>query len=428
MRRGVLDVVRCPFTGAPLALEEARGDADHLHAGVLRSEAGAFPIVAGIPVLRLGQDELVELVRAGEDDRATRLAAFGDIPPAGPARVGTWLADTDRLRSVGRRVVARDRRRRDEAARALTDPTTSTHDLFALAYRDLHLRNPEVFAYNWYRFGVPRHLAALACLEWAPAAGPVLDLGCGAGHLTWALARHVDPAPVVGVDGLYFALYVAAHRLAPAADYVCCDLESLPLADGAVTGVWASDVVHALTHKATVARELERVAAPASWGALIGLAVAGHDHEYRGRPLSLEGYCRLLPAGATLVDDGQLVAGYLERRAASTAVAAGPDAATVSALWAAAELGPREGATFADWPHGRGTLVVNPLFAGDGHLTRRFPTASYEREHGALTDYVPDEADVSPAVRRALDAGDRTPEVDELVARFVLLGTPPAYG
>ncbi len=158
---------------------------------------------------------------------------------------------------------------------------------------------------------------------WPPSSGrrtggPVLDVGCGAGHLTWALTEHTD-APVIGVDGLFFALYVAKTRIAPAADFVCGELESLPLADGTVGGIWASDVLHAVNRKVQVARELARVATEGSWGAVVGLAVAGHDHEYPGRPLSLEGYRRLLPDDATLVADDALVDGYLEGRAASRA-------------------------------------------------------------------------------------------------------------
>ena len=396
MRPTTLELLQCPLSGGPLALE---GDLDH---GVLTSEAGAFPVIAGIPVFRPDTDELVELVRAGRHDLAAQRAAFGEIPPAGWHRVGDWLSSTSRLSPIGDRVLARHREDLDRRSRPLVDPSSSIRDLFELAYRDLHLRNPEVFAYNWYRYGLPRHLAALAAIEWAPTSGPVLDVGCGAGHLTAALAARTGP--VIGVDGLFFALYVATTRLAPDADFVCCELESLPLRDDAFAGVWASDVLHAISRKAQAVREIDRVTTDDAWGAVVGLAVAGHDHEYPGRPLSRDGYQRLFP-DATLVADDDLVDGYLERRAASRVAGEG---ATVTALWGDGH----DGRPFDDWPHGRGTLGVNPLLAPDGVL--RFPTPAFEREHGALRRWTPASADL-----------DSDP--DALVEQFVLLGLPPGY-
>jgi len=434
MRHAVADLLRCPFSGGPFAVEALAEDADHVEHGVLRSEAGAFPVVAGIPVLLADQGELVDLLRSGEHDLATRRAAFGSIPPSGWRRTGTWLQATDRLRAAGRRIEAGHRRDLDRRSAPLLDPSASVQDLFALAYRELHLRNPEVYAYNWYRFGLPRHLAALAAIEWSPRRGPVLDLGCGAGHLTWALSRRLGgAAPVIGVDGLYFALWVARHRIAPAADYVCGELESLPLPDGTVGGVWASDVFHAISRKAQVAREIRRVSTSEAWGAVVGLAVAGHDHEYAGRPLSAEGYRHLFPAGAALVDDAALVAAYLDRRSASRQdvgdLAAAP---TVTALWAPADDG-AEGQAFDDWPHGRGATVPHPLLTPDGRtddgtrVSLAFPTPSFEREHGALRAYTPDAAEVPDAVVEAVLAGQPDDALDRLVEAFVLLGVPEGY-
>ncbi len=430
MRPWLREALRCPFTGGHFSVEALDEDDGRLRHGVLTSEAGAFPVIAGIPVLRAPDDHLVDLVRAGEWDRAARVAAFGEIPPAGAARVGPWFAATAALRPVGDRLVARHRARLDEAALALTDPATTTRELFTLAYEDLHLRNPEVAAYNWCRFALPRHLATLGVLAGAPARGPVLDLGCGAGHLTWALARHVAPAPVVGVDGLFFALYVAATRLAPEADFVCVDLDALPLADDAMAGVFASDVFHALARKAPVAREMTRVATRDGWGLVTGLAVAGHDHEYRGRPLSIEGYRAVLPERAAVLDDDLLLAAYLDGRGADrTRDRAGPEATVVSLVWG----GHTDDVALDPAPHGEGTLVPNPLFAvaavdaTGAHLTLRFPTASHEREHGALRTYTAATASVTPTAAAAAARGERTTEVTALIDRYVVVGAPAAF-
>lgn len=434
MRRAVLDLLQCPLSGGRLDVEPVESDGDDLVHGVLNSEAGQFPVIAGIPVFRPEAVDLVDLVRRGEFGLAARRAAFGEIAPAGIGRLGPWLSSTDRLRPLGRRLEARHRQVVDNRSRPLVDPASGVRDLFSLAYEQLRLRNPEVFAYNWYRFGLPRHLAALAVVEWAPRQGPVLDVGCGAGHLTWALTGHLGAGtPVVGVDGLYFALYVAKTRIAPAAEFICCELESLPLRDGVAGGIWASDVLHALSRKAQVARELDRVSASSAWGAAVGLAVAGHEHEYRGRPLSLDGYRGLLPAGTTLVADEALTAGYLRRRAASTTEAGGLDeAVTVSALWDPTGSA-AEGVAFTDWPHGRGRPGPNPLLVPDGRsatttrLRLRFPTPAFEREHGDLRRYTPTSAEVADSVAAAARAEASDDRRDRLVDDFVVLGFPDGY-
>lgn len=434
MNRALLDLLCCPYSAGALRLDEVEATGDDVTFGVLHSEAGRFPVIAGVPVLRSGAGGLADRVLAGDLDGATREAAFGEVSPSGWRRMGPWLAATDRLRGLGRRIEGGHRRGIEARAAALTDPAADVEALFALAYGELGLRNPEVRIYNWYRFGVPRHLAALAALAWAPRSGPVLDLGCGAGHLTWALRDHVAAdSPVIGVDGLFFALYVAKTRLAPGAEFVCCELESLPFRSGAIGGAWASDVVHALARKAQVGRELERVGTHAGWGAVVGLAVEGHDHEYAGRPLSLHGYRALLPDEATLVADDHLVRGYLERRGADRAAIGDLDAApTVTALWDRTGTA-GDGAVLTTWPHASGTLGLNPLFVADGRtgegtrVRRRWPSDAYRREHGALADYTAESAEITDASLAAAREGRPDAAIDALVERFVVLGLPPGY-
>ena len=424
MKRSLLAELRCPFTGGPFAVDVVEEVGDDLRHGVLRSEIGEFPVVAGIPILRRdvpGMDVVAARLRAGDLDGAARRAAFGDIAPSGLGRLGGWLADTERLRPLGRRADERHHARLDERARALTDPASGARDLFDLAYRQLHLRNPEVYEYNWHRFSLPRQLAALAALEWAPRRGPVLDVACGAGHLTWAIGQSLGPdVPVIGVDGLFFALYVAKTRMAPEAEFLCVDLESLPFADGSIGGVWASDVVHALSRKVQARRELDRVSAADAWGAVIWMAVAGTDHHQPARPLSLDGYRRLLPDEATFLSGDALLDAYLAGHAADRqAPGELATSATATALWDGSGEA-RDGLAFDGWPHARGRLGVNTLYEPDGDgLRLHLPTEEFEEEHGALRRYTPETA-VRPA---APDATERA----RLVEQFVLLGYPDGY-
>jgi ubiquinone/menaquinone biosynthesis C-methylase UbiE len=414
----LLERLRCPFTGGPFRVEAVEQVGDDLRHGVLHSEIGEYPVVAGIPILRRdldGMDAVIEHLRAGDPDAAARRAAFGQIPPSGLGRLGGWLADTQRLRGLGRRADARHHARLDERARPLTEPTSGAQELFDLAYHQLHLRNPEVYEYNWHRFALPRQLAALAVAEWAPRRGPVLDVACGAGHLTWALGRALD-VPVVGVDGLFFALYVARTRIAPDAELLCVDLESLPFPDGEFGGIWASDVLHALRRKVQTVRELDRVARPDAWGAAIWLAIKDTEHHQPARPLTLDGYRRLLPDGTTFLAGETVLEHYLDGHAADRSDPGDlATSATATALWDAGGDA-RDGRPFDGWPHARGDLGVNTLFEDDGtgELRLRLPTEEFAREHDAVRRY-------TPATARRDDDEAR------LVEQFVLLGYPDGY-
>src|SRR2546426_12731594 len=77
MRRDVIARLRCPYTGSAFEVKSvARECGSTIEFGVLRSDAGDFPIVAG--VLRLLSDRLqapiVDLVQQGRQEAALQAA------------------------------------------------------------------------------------------------------------------------------------------------------------------------------------------------------------------------------------------------------------------------------------------------------------------------------------------------------------------
>src|SRR5688500_6605793 len=83
MRLSDLQVLRCPFCGGPLSVEqnsalEIKGD--EIHWGVLWCECSAYPVADGIPCLRSGQTtkQVLALLEAGRAQEA--LANILGIP------------------------------------------------------------------------------------------------------------------------------------------------------------------------------------------------------------------------------------------------------------------------------------------------------------------------------------------------------------
>src|SRR5689334_15244480 len=96
MLREFIAALRCPLTGSPLRITVDIADAQGtLQFGVVTTEGGEFPLVAG--VLRLLCDKLqhrlVNLIKAGSTDRA--LMTVLEAPA--PSRWTTLLNRTGRL-------------------------------------------------------------------------------------------------------------------------------------------------------------------------------------------------------------------------------------------------------------------------------------------------------------------------------------------
>jgi hypothetical protein len=80
----------------------------------------------------------------------------------------------------------------------------------------------------------------------------------------------------------------------------------------------------------------------------------------------------------------------------------------------------------------RGEFRINPLYkrhqTGERlHLTLSFPTPDYEDEYGACRQYLPDEAVIDLPSLRALEAGGRPADLDELIKRRVIVDLPKHY-
>jgi SAM-dependent methyltransferase len=283
-------------------------------------------------------------------------------------------------------------------------------------------------------------LGFLSCL--GAKDGPVLDLGCGMGHLTWSIGRKVGPGSAIGVDVEFGALYFAANLIAPSVSFICTSADCrLPLADGSFGAVVSSDALHYFMHRTTVTAEIERVLRPDGVAMLIGVRnrLCSHVHPpARFYPLA-PAECRELMRGlpCRLIPDQDSLARYVRRLP--------PD---VDRLWTDRELAAepkisilatrREslfGATeFSEWPHAEGRLGLNPLYRiapGEStstvQLQRSYPTDFYERENVESKAYLPEQVTVSSDTLTALREGRQTPEVGDLVNRFVALGLPDCY-
>src|SRR5690606_15706796 len=102
-----------------------------------------------------------------------------------------------------------------------------------------------------------------------PTHGRVLDVGCGPGALTAALAQRYGQSAVVGVDRSESFIAAASARL-PLADIRHGTAAHLPFAENAFDAVLAQLVVHFMTDAEAGVAEMTRVTRP---GGVIALSV-----------------------------------------------------------------------------------------------------------------------------------------------------------
>lgn len=94
-----------------------------------------------------------------------------------------------------------------------------------------------------------------------PISLPALDLGCGTGRFTVAIAGWLGKT-VVGIDPSTQMLRAARDTAGPGVDYLLGRAENIPLAESTCDFAWLSTVIHHFDDLGRVAAELRRVARP----------------------------------------------------------------------------------------------------------------------------------------------------------------------
>lgn len=408
----LLDLIRCPFCGGRFNLHESArisGDDGRIESGVIWCECCAFPIVAGIPVLR--SDDTSRLAMQALEAGRGEDALFG-------------LLGLDAARAEGFRALLR---RGD-----------------SVTYRDaIGVLSPDPEGtYFVYRFSDPTFVMAEGLIEAlaeqrSAFPGRVLDLCGGSGHLTRVLTRVNPGRTVVLADMFFWKLWLARTFTTPGAVAVCCDAnQPLPFAAGTFPTVVLSDAFPYIWQKRLLAEEMMRQAGGT------GTIVMPHLHSSlgwnysAGMTLTPRSYAALFGRmEPRLFPDERLFDQVVSGSGVDLSMALSADeigAANSFTLIASSQpdifrrFPPRAPGPVA------GQLVVNPLYrvssvGASSVLRLTFPNAQYEEEFGESRRYLPDSLTLAGDLSGAAPTLPPALDVETLRRQRVLIDAPVRY-
>lgn len=438
------EFIRCPYCNGNLNSSTIINDG-HEDYGVLTCYCCTYPVIAGIPVLKKGvigplgekADEIITLILNGQHRKALLIMCR---PPPASFKQGLQhkklLSLMINFNRINRLLVNKAVNQWDKSAQEiLDDENPSATRLFKLYFND---QQKDPYDYFKYRFSQPRHLITLSLASIIPqTTNPVLDIGCGFGHVMHSLANQVN-RDVIGIDNVFFLLFTAKKSIATQSNYVCCDANiELPFFSDTFSAVICSNVFHFIENKSSCYRELNRITKK-GLVILSSLRHSDFECETNNVALPLEGYRTLIgKIPHRFINDSEILRRYLLKKGPclkeSCDIEDLRDEPFLSIVSSKDEQLFRDYDELQEWCHAKGRLGLNPLYEikpeSSNHrcLVRNFPSTFYLNENKECEQYLPEEVVVNAGLLDDLSVGKRTPEIDHLIDQFVVLDIPEQY-
>lgn len=453
MIEDILDILLCPYCGNRLTLISYDKSEREEGYGILSCTCAEYPIVADIPVINKGcvgtdnqtVDQVVGYIR--EKNYGKALCAMMIPIPNSPVLAPVWaqlLPDIQvnkYIKSLLHQRKLKSWKKRSSLFIQSLDDTKTVEKMLDFYFRQSMKGMETAYEYFYYRFGQPRHLATLSMSTLVKNPDkPILDIGCGFGHSTFALSKKLNGQVIVATDKVFFALYVAKNWVASNAIYIYCDAESaLPFQSKSFSAIFCADGVHSFTSKFTLLNEILRIIKNKGFFAFITSRNALHKHLYRGRPLSPSAYHSLLgDIPHRIIKESVAWRRYVRGLGPELAVQPPLDELENEPILTI--VGSRNSRIFKDYKlsHERGEiqgkLIINPLYKlideeknGIITLKRSFPSEYYAKENQECTSYLPEYVSANKSILESVDNGKITGEVEHLMKSFVILDVPVKY-
>jgi SAM-dependent methyltransferase len=266
-------------------------------------------------------------------------------------------------------------------------------------------------------------------------AGKLLEVCCGSGHASFILSRFIPPERLIGIDGDFRNLYLAAKYFSRA-DFIQADMNvGLPFKDHRFSTVLMMDSLHYIDARALLAREIVRVTTPEGFDLVLHMHNALRENVSAGRPFYPSTIDRLFPwDDIKILPEQEVIGDYIRngrldlsrnytedqrRQSDALIVARHAPAKIMEGIW---------NDLFSPDDH----LILNPMYNIEVQkekmvMDRIWPSSAFRQEYPLTEAYLPDRFEIDKA--SLLQAKEPSAELYQKMRKnFTLLSVPENYG
>jgi ubiquinone/menaquinone biosynthesis C-methylase UbiE len=263
MKQDFIASLVCPDCGSGFELENVytRTGNDILNA-ITRCECSKYPILNGILIYKKSSSHarmastgyIIERLRMGRADEARALPVKATDREKMLLDLHSFLTSLAGSRRIFNPILKRIRNNRKRTLRKISGSLTF--------FEIMNLLEPNTWgAYLKHRFSSQTFWSSYPFIPMIEKKNQkVLDMGCGTGHLSFVLSKHMQPENLVCADENYTLLLLAKRFMVKDANFVCLDANNpLPFRDDNFSSIIMMDSFHYISNRARLADELSRM-------------------------------------------------------------------------------------------------------------------------------------------------------------------------
>jgi SAM-dependent methyltransferase/uncharacterized protein YbaR (Trm112 family) len=430
MKRELLEIMKCPYCGTDLKIEEIYSENEgEIINGCIKCECDTHPILEGILVLKNTPTKkyIIEYLKKKEIQKAVALS------------FGPGINDICR---------AIDIIEPKPFGKFFKKSLLGLADYFSKKryrrYSDMNLSFCEVLGngpsnvYFKHRFSSQTFWSLYPFIPvLSKRRKRVLEVCCGAGHLSFVISKYVNPDELICVDGTFSSLYLAKKYFSNA-EFINIDANyQLPFKDGIFSSILIMDAFHYVDARALLAKEFERVLNPEGMLFLLHLHNALVENVAAGKPLSPQTWVDLFDLNIKALPEKSVVEDFILRDrldlsknyseeeldgADAILMIEGADSDCFEGLW-------------KDIVEIKENLIINPIYnmkeKGDKILLEReFPSEFFRKEYPLTEKYLPERCEINKKFvkgRSVCVSGSDEIEIEDLMRKFVVINVPEKY-
>lgn len=453
----LVEILRCPYCGDKFKYKFYGADRFNNGYGLFVSGCGEFPVIADIPILKLGRIgnhgetvvELINKIKGGEYEQTLMSMIVPKPMPQNHTPDFLKSFKDKKFLNVPNKIINRIRTSRwkkdaiDRAINRFTEISYSPSVEEMLRYYFMENGNDRksTFEYFFYRYGKPLHVTAIGILPIIHnISKPIVEIGCGFGHLTREISKRINNSLVVGVDKAFYALYVAKKMMATEAEFICFDVNySIPFEDGTFYAAIVIDGIHYIDQKFNTLCEMKRIISDDGVIMLISSRNVNVRYKYGGFPLTPEGYKTLIGnMPHRIMADRDVVISYLEDKGADLknqkSLKELKDEPLLSIVASNDETKFKSYDLFGRYSYVNKKLSLNPMYRpietdnkNQVLLQRTIPLKYNEYDSFDGSIYLPEKVYVDKEYFHKVNNEDSYRVKSKLIDRFVYLDLPDKY-